>query len=244
MGRKLTTFIFICFILLLVVPLEGRSESINKDNEENDENTEGFCSLNQEGISIVKKVKNNYEHTKVVKIVTIPTINETKENEYKEKLKGLSRPDELQWFVNYKEIRREYSEWIEPETTIYDCFNGEELRFLFEIVEAEVTGDRNFIPKVNVASSIFNRLYIDYNNNFPDTLIGILKEPKQFSSYSDGRYKKVEVTQTTILACEYAFQIKNTVNGALYFDSCKGGSWASRNKKHIFTDSVGHSFYK
>ena len=115
------------------------------------------------------------------------------------------------------------------------------MELLFRIVETEVRGDENFDEKVNVASVIFNRIE---HEDFPMTLTDVLTEYPQFSSYISGAYRNVEVTDTTILACEYAFQIGDTTNGALYFDSTNGNSWADRNKEHIFTDGVGHSFYK
>lgn len=151
------------------------------------------------------------------------------------------REDKMQWYTEYKEIKKMYSAWLDEEKTIYSTFARSELDFLFQIVEAEVTGEGYFQSKVNVASVIFNRIKSD---EFPDTLTSVLKEKYQFSTYSDGRYKKVKVTEETILACEYAFEIYNSVNGSLYFDSCNGTSWANYNKEYVFTDEVGHSFYK
>lgn len=112
---------------------------------------------------------------------------------------------------------------------------------MFRIVETEVRGDINFNEKVNVASVIFNRIEHD---DFPASITNVLTEYPQFSSYISGAYKNVEVTNTTILACEYAFQIEDTTNGALYFDSTNGNSWADNNRDYIFTDSVGHNFYR
>ena len=160
------------------------------------------------------------------------------------KINALDITDKMQWFIQYKQIQIDYSDYIDMDITIYDVFSSDELQLLFEIVEAEVTGEDHFQSKVNVASVIFNRFEYDTNDDFPDTLTEILKDKNQFSSYADGRYKKVTVTETTILACEYAWQIGESVNECVYFDSCNGNSWADRNREYVFTDSVGHSFYK
>ena len=147
----------------------------------------------------------------------------------------------MEWFKKYKEIQDEYSEWIDKDETIYDYFDTSELDLLFHIIETEVRGENNFDEKVNVANVIFNRIK---HEDFPTNLIDILTEYPQFSSYTSGAYKSVEITETTILACEYAFQFPDTTNGALWFDSTRGNSWADRNREYIFTDSVGHSFYR
>ena len=160
------------------------------------------------------------------------------------KIAALDTSDKMQWFIQYKAIQDEYAEWIDKDETIYDIFTDDELNLLFEIVEAEVTGEDHFQSKVNVASVIFNRLYHDTDNQFPDDLTGILTAKSQFSSYSDGRYKKVTVTDTTKLAVEYAFQIGGNIDGSLYFDSCKGKSWANSKRQFVFQDSVKHNFYK
>lgn len=160
------------------------------------------------------------------------------------KLNALDKSNKEDWFKHYKAIQEEYSDWIDKDETIYDYFNQDELELLFRIVETEVRGDENFDEKVNVASVIFNRIG---HEDFPMTLTDILTQRSpspQFSSYISGAYKNVEVTDTTILACEYAFQIGDTTYGALYFDSTNGHSWADRNREYIFTDAVGHSFYR
>ena len=60
----------------------------------------------------------------------------------------------------------------------------------------------------------------------------------QFSPIADGRYKKVEVSENTILACEYTFMIEDTTNGCLFFDSNN-----TLNYQLVFNDSA-HNFYK
>lgn len=142
--------------------------------------------------------------------------------------------DKKEWFIAYKSIIDEYSYIIDQPETIYDCFTDEELNLLFRVIQAEVGDEYSFKQKANVASVIFNRLD---HERFPDTLLEILVYD-QFSPISDGRYKNIEVSEDTILACEYAFIIEDTTDGCLFFDSNN-----TLNYKFVFNDSA-HNFYK
>lgn len=146
--------------------------------------------------------------------------------------------DKKEWFISYKNIVEKYSHTIEPPETIYDYFSDKEVELLFRVVEAEATAG-GFNEKANVASVIFNRLS---HEGFGDTLNEILV-PKQFSPLKDGRAYKVEVTEDTILACEYTFMIEDTTGGAIYFESEDSNVHASY-AEYLFTDKVGHKFYK
>lgn len=170
-------------------------------------------------------------------------IRKKKVNEYQTKIQNIDAPNRKEWFIQYKQLQDEYSKWIQRDTTLYDVYDANQLELLFRIVETEVRGDCYFDEKANVASVIFNRLRIDTNNWFPDTLVGILTEYPQFESYLSGAYQYVTVTETTKLACEYAYQIGDTTGGALWFDSTDGNSWADNHRHMLFKDYVGHAFY-
>lgn len=142
--------------------------------------------------------------------------------------------DKREWFLAYKKIIGKYSYIIDPPETIYDYFSEEELDLLFHVVQAEVGDEYSFEQKVNVANVIFNRLE---HERFPNTLSEILVY-NQFSPISDGRYKEVEVSEDTILGCEYAFMIEDTTDGCLFFDSNN-----TLNYQFVFNDSA-HNFYK
>ena len=168
-------------------------------------------------------------------------LQQDKIEEAQQKIDSVDRNNTIEWFKNYRAIQNEYSEWIDADETIYDYCNADELELFFKIVETEVRGEENSNEKVNVANVIFNRIK---HEDFPVDLTEVLTEYPQFSSYLTGAYKNIEVTETTRLACEYAFQFSDTTYGALYFDSTNGHSWADRNREYIFTDAVGHSFYR
>lgn len=116
------------------------------------------------------------------------------------------------------------------------------------VVEAEVTGsntfgvghEETFNSKLRVAQVILNRVESPY---FPDTVHDVIFQKNAFTPLVDGRYWEVEINQVTIDACKAAL-LKSTqdlTNGCEFFSSgtktCKYGSY-------IFTDSVGHSFFK
>lgn len=244
MKRKAAIAILACYFSTCVAPFVGAEDSIHNqkelDTEIIKEEKYKFSSLNEQALNVASKEKHTIELTSHPYIVNELTIKEQKENEYNEKLAQLDKSDKMQWFIQYKALNEEYSQWIEQKQSIYDNFSKEELQFLFMIVEAEVTGENHFDEKANVASVIFNRLE---HEDFPNMVIDILTEKSQFSSYSDGRFRKVKITETTELACEYAWMFGDTTGGALYFDSTNGNSWASKNLRFLFKDSVGHSFY-
>lgn len=142
--------------------------------------------------------------------------------------------DKKEWFIAYKSIIDEYSYILDPPETIYDYFTGEELDLLFRVVQAEIGDEYSFEQKCNVASVIFNRLE---HEKFENELSKILTED-QFESIRNERYKRVTVSQDTILAVEYSFQIEDTTDGSLFFDSDN-----TLKYKFVFND-MAHNFYK
>lgn len=144
--------------------------------------------------------------------------------------------NEKEWLITYKEIIEKYSNVLDPPETIYDYFPDKELELLFRVTEAEAT-EGGFLEKANVASVIFNRIE---HEEFGNTLSDVLTED-QFSTISDGRYLTVEITEDAVLACEYAFMIQDTTNGALFFE--KGTDVHSSYADYTFTDNIGHRFY-
>lgn len=151
--------------------------------------------------------------------------------------------DKKFYLEKYKEIDEKYLDVLERKEYIYDKHSDEELDLLFRLVEAEATGG-NFDDKCNIASVVFNRTL---DSEFPDGITEVINQQHygipQFSPIKDGRIDKVEVTEDTILACEYVFLFGDTTNGALYFDKCQS-SWASKQMEYIMTDDIGHSYYK
>ena len=141
--------------------------------------------------------------------------------------------DNKEWFLAYKDIVFEYSEIINPPETIYDCLTEEEINLICRVVETE-TFECDFISKVNVANVVFNRLE---HGEFGKTIKEVITTKKQFA------YRRKEISEDTILAVEYAFQIGDTTNGALFFHSNKKTDTFC-GASYIFSDDAVHHFYK
>ncbi|MFG6322632.1 MAG: cell wall hydrolase [Lachnospiraceae bacterium] len=219
---KILLSIVIVSLSALVVPLKGHSKNIK---------TESVAVQ-----AAVKSTEMSLENFVIEQPVSINFEIDTAIEEMNQKMAEIeSIEDKKEWFIAYKSIIEEYSYIIDPPETIYEYFTEEELDLLFHVVQAEI-GDEcySFEQKANVASVVFNRLY---HEKFPDALSEILVYD-QFSPISNGRYKEVEVSEDTILACEYAFEIEDTTDGCLFFDSNN-----TLNYQFVFNDSA-HNFYK
>lgn len=218
---KILLSVMIVSLSVLVVPLKGHSENIKTESVAVQE-TAIFTGISAENFVIEQPVSINFEIDNAIEemnyeMTEIETITDKKE-----------------WFIAYKNIIDEYSYILDPPETIYDYFTEDELDLLFHVVQAEIGDEYSFEQKCNVASVIFNRLE---HERFPNTLSEVLVYD-QFSPIADGRYKKVEVSENTILACEYTFMIEDTTNGCLFFDSNN-----TLNYQLVFNNSA-HNFYK
>lgn len=138
-----------------------------------------------------------------------------------------------EWFIAYKKLINEYSEWVDSPETIYDYYSEEDINYLARAVETECYGC-DFESKVHVASVILNRAE---NENFPDTLEGVVTASGQFV------YSKKSISEDTQLAIEYAFEIEDETEGALYFHSNKMTD-CFNGADYIFSDNAVHHFYK
>lgn len=142
--------------------------------------------------------------------------------------------DKEQWFIAYKKIIEEYRDVIDPPLTVYDYYTDEEIYLIQRAVETECY-DQDFMSKCNAASVVMNR--IEIGGEFGDTIEEVITKENQFA------YWRKDITESTILAVEYAFQIEDTTGGCIAFRSDeKPDEWYGW--EYAFTDSVGHNFYK
>lgn len=142
--------------------------------------------------------------------------------------------DKKEWFLAYKEILFKYYEWIDLPETVFDCFTDEEIDLILKAVETECY-DQNFESKCNVASVIFNR--IEIKGEFGDSVEEIITRPKQFA------YGRDIITEDTILAVMYAWEIEDTTDGCVAFRSKdKPPKWRKWTRQ--FVDDAQHAFYK
>lgn len=140
--------------------------------------------------------------------------------------------DRKEWYHKYKEIAQEHPELCTSES-IYDKYTDDEIYMMQRVIETECYGC-SFEAKTHVASVIINR--IEGDNGFPDDPITVCTSPGQFV------YGRKQISEDTVLALEYAYEIEDTTCGALYFN-CMTPRESWNGRELIFTDEVGHSFY-
>lgn len=140
--------------------------------------------------------------------------------------------DKEQWFIAYKKIIEEYRDVIDPPPTVYDYYTDEEIYLIQRAVETECY-DQYFMSKCNVADTIFSRYW---DGRFGDTIQEIITNPNQFV------YGRQNITDSTILAVEYAFMFETDYEGSLYFQS--GGYMETFNKAAYMGFDGCHYFYK
>lgn len=217
---RIAILILIVLIVELLVPVVFAFDLLNNQKNSKPE------------IESFEEIETTYS---IEEATTDKTIEQTisQKEMFSIEVSKINETTNLDWYVKYKTIKEKYN--IDSKN-IYNDFSDGELWLLFSVVEAEV-GDYDFDSRCNVTSVIFNRL----NSN--EGLYSVLTSD-QFTTISNGRYLEVSIDEETRLACEYVYEIGDTTNGAIFFDSTNKNSWAAYNKTFIFRDSAGHDFYR
>ena len=239
--------ILICFSVLLIssctINIHAQTESVMIANDI------GNAKVYKNTTHMLRNYTNNNEITENVENVGSSEVSkdiqeakeeieeevelEKKQQEVLEKQEQLKTiQDKKEWFLAYKELIEEYSEWFDPPETIYDYYTEDEIYLMQKCIETE-TFEADFDSKVNVANVIFNRMESEeFSDNVYDVIV-----PGQFA------FGRNNISEDTVLALEYAFMIGDTTNGALYFHSLSYTP-TFNGASYIFTDELGHHFYK
>ena len=119
-------------------------------------------------------------------------------------------------------------------------WGAEDDEFLLKIAMAEAEGESTE-GKALVMLVVLNRVW---NDNFPDSIEAVIFEKKQFSVTLDGgRYYSTTPNEDCYKALELVKNGWDESQGALYFESCDGENWHSKNLEFLY--QVGnHRFYK
>lgn len=142
--------------------------------------------------------------------------------------------DRKEWFLSYKDIVFKYAKWIDPPETIYDCFTEDEVKLICRVVETE-TYQCDFNSKVNVANVVLNRIE---SGEFGDTVEEVITTENQFA------YGREVITEDTILAVMYAYEVIDTTGGCIAFRSGDNLPYKWYDWELVFVDNAGHGFYK
>lgn len=143
------------------------------------------------------------------------------------------------------------SETTVPETTVPEKFSrnlsDDDKYLLARMAMAEAEGE-SIETKVYVILTILNRVNSE-DRYFPDTVEEVLFQHSgsvyQFSPVAPGgRWWRVEPNSECWEAVEIVNGMEEDISkGALYFESCSGESWHSRNLQFLFK-SDNMRFYK
>ena len=154
-------------------------------------------------------------------------------NKEMDAIEHLKETDKMEWYKNYRKIVCKYRYVVGAPDCIFDVYTEEEVNLICRTVETECYG-QDFESKANVASVIFNRVDSD---EYASTVEEVITSPKQFAYY------RKTISEDTLLAVMYSFEIKDTTNGCLSFHSNeKTEKFGGRS--YVFTDSSGHHFYR
>ena len=141
--------------------------------------------------------------------------------------------DRKEWFIAYKTVIDKYDEILDPPETIYDYYTYDEINLILRCIETEAY-QSDFLSKINVANVILNRIE---SGLFGATVYDVIAKENQFV------YGRKNISEDTVLALEYAFEIEDTTQGSIGFHSNVPTS-TFNGWEYIFTDDAGHSFYR
>lgn len=133
----------------------------------------------------------------------------------------------------------------EPESTYESMiksrdWDSDDSERLMKIAMAEAESE-GVEGKALVMLVVLNRVWSD---DFPDTIEEVIFQPRQFSVVTEGgRYYTTEPDAECYEALELVLSGWDESYGALYFESCAGSSWHSRNLEFVF-EFGNHKFYR
>lgn len=119
-------------------------------------------------------------------------------------------------------------------------WGSEDDEVLLKIAMAEAEGESTE-GKALVMLVVLNRVW---NDDFPNSIEDVVFEEKQFSvTLEGGRYYNTTPNEDCYKALELVKHGWDESYGALFFESCDGGSWHSDNLEFLY--QVGnHRFYR
>ena len=222
MQKVFSNIAYLSFLLLLIIallcfwflPIDDTEEENGQKKNKN------FIAKSEE--IIVLEIPHMYYEEDLIRIAN--------EIAYQNYMSKLTENNIEYWWYGYQIMIQDFEDQPEHLTDIY---SEEELKHLYWCVEIEAH-DGDFLSKVNVANVIFNRLA---DGRYGDSLIEVLTAENQFAC------RPVDITESTIQACAYAFEMEDTTNGALSFHSNSHRN-TFNNQDYLFTDNIGHHFYK
>lgn len=118
-------------------------------------------------------------------------------------------------------------------------YNSDDLFWLSRVIYAE-SGNQPLEGQMAVGNVILNRVSSPI---FPNSILGVLSQKNQFTTYQSGRLANRTPNASSVIAAKLVLDggVVEETEGAMYFDSTPN-SWASRNKTCVAVIG-GHRFY-
>ncbi len=120
-----------------------------------------------------------------------------------------------------------------------EFYDADDLFWLSRVIFAE-SGNQPLEGQMGVAMVVNNRIADSW---YPDTVVGVLAQKNQFSTYKNGALADRTPNASSIIAAKLVMDggVVKEIAHATHFDSISG-SWASYNLKTIMVIG-GHTFY-
>ena len=118
-----------------------------------------------------------------------------------------------------------------------EFYDKDDLYWLSHIIHAE-SGNQPLEGKIAVGNVVLNRVA---DPIFPNSIYSVIHQKNQFSPVKNGTIK-LTPNEESVLAAKLCLDGAVVLPTALWFNSVKSNSWASRHKTYITTIG-GHAFY-
>lgn len=147
---------------------------------------------------------------------------------------------QIQNLIKYNSYLIKENNQLKEKNDLYkklQSLSYEEWNYLYRVARAEA-GANSAEGQKNVVYVILNRVN---SEKFPDSIREVIFQENQFSCVSNQLYNKVEISDFTINNVHQA--VLNYVEG----ESASGALYFTLNSfpyKFLFTDEVGHNFYR
>lgn len=169
----------------------------------------------------------------IINVILLTKLNDL-EQYVEQTSKTISSIDAINiYYVQNKKEVQETNIEKENETSSTNLnYSEEEINKICRVVEAETHG-ADAESKIHIVHVILNRVN---SSSFPNSIIEVCDQSNQFTSRND-------VEQSTIDAVYTALSMTDTTQGALFFHSSNLTDTFC-GAKYLFTDAVGHHFYR
>ena len=177
----------------------------------------------EEAINIEQQTNESSKVEEVTSTITESTIENTETKE--ESVSSIEKPvaDKSETTVDKEPVKEVTSAQVVGTFTEYEIYE------LAKIVYCEAGGESQKCREY-VAQVVLNRIN---SPKFPNTVHDVILQRKQFSPTFDGSWERKEPNQASYDAVYTVLNSSTALTNALFFESCKGSSWHSRNLTEV-----------